>query len=383
VSEARRSELERRILVLGPHARDAELIGSVLAGAGVPSSHVASPEMLVRELEEGAAALLVTEETMADGGARLSEFLSRQPPWSDLPVLLLTAAGANSPTVLGAIESLGNVTLLERPTRVTSLVAAAKAALRARVRQYQTRAHLAEREWAERRSGAELSVARLLSRSEASDPTGDILRAVCEGLDWDAGGLWSASPSDGLLHNVAFWSRSSRPLPHFEEATRSASFGRGMGLPGRVLATGDPEWVRDITAEPNFPRSRAAAADGLRGGMAFPIRSGGETVAIMEFFSRDVEEPDAGLMATMSTIGAHIGQFLDRRQAEDSLRLADKRKDEFLATLAHELRNPLAPIRVAAQLLHAPAASSGDTIWAREVIDRQVGHLARLVEDLM
>jgi signal transduction histidine kinase/DNA-binding response OmpR family regulator len=383
VSEARRSELERRVLVLGPTNRDATLIAAVLAEAGVPTLRVASADALFRELEAGAAALLITEETIADGAASLAEFLARQPPWSDLPVLLLTAAGANSATVLTAIESLGNVTLLERPTRVTSLVAAAKAALRGRVRQYQTRAHLAERDWAERRSVAELAVARLLARTAAADPTAEILRAVCEGLDWDAGGLWAVSDTDGRLDNAAFWSRSSRPVPRFEEATRSSRFEKGVGLPGRVLASGDPEWIRDVTEDGNFPRARAAEVDGLRGGMAFPIRSGGETVAIMEFFSREIEEPDAGLMATMSTIGAHIGQFLDRREAEESLRVADRRKDEFLATLAHELRNPLAPIRVAAQLLRAPAASRGDSLWAREVIDRQVGHLARLVEDLM
>ncbi|HEX4441850.1 MAG TPA: ATP-binding protein [Thermoanaerobaculia bacterium] len=378
-----RSELERRLLVLGPRTRDASLIESVLSEVGVPALRAAGPDAFFRELERGAGALLVTEEALIDGASRLGEFLSQQPPWSDLPVLLLTAAGANSPTVLAAVESLGNVTLLERPTRVTSLVAAAKSALRARLRQYQTRAHLADREWAERRSAAELAVARLLARTTRADPTDEILRAVCEGLDWDAGGLWSVADADGVLRNAAFWSRTSRPVPRFEAATRSARMERGVGLPGRVLASGDPEWIRDVTRDANFPRRDAAAQDGLRGGMAFPIRRGGDTVAIMEFFSRDVEEPDAGLMATMSTIGAHVGQFLDRREAEESLRVADRRKDEFLATLAHELRNPLAPVRVAVQLLQAPTASEGDVLWAREVIDRQVRHFARLVEDLM
>jgi signal transduction histidine kinase/DNA-binding response OmpR family regulator len=383
VSETARSDLERRVLIYGTPARDGALIAAFLAEAGLASAPVSAPEALIRELEQGAAAVLVTEESLGESAARLASFLGGQPPWSDLPILLLTAAGANSPAVLSAVEALGNVTLLERPTRVTALVAAVRAALRARLRQYQTRAHLAEREWAERRAGAELAVARLLARTASPDPAAEILRAVCEGLDWDAGALWSVSPEDGSLHNVAFWSRSSRPVPRFEQATRESRFGRGVGLPGRVLATGDPEWIRDVTEDRNFPRVEAAVSDGLCSGMAFPIRSGGETVAVMEFFSREIEEPDAGLMATMSTIGAHVGQFLDRREAEDSLRLADRRKDEFLATLAHELRNPLAPIRIAAQLLQAPAASTGDTRWAREVIERQVRHLARLVEDLM
>jgi len=382
VSESARGELERRILILGPTPRDTAILRDFLERSGIPSADCRDADSLFRELQQGVGAILVTEEAIADGAGRLGALLSRQPAWSDLPVLVLTATGADSETVRKAVASLGNVTLLERPTRVNALLAATRAALRGRQRQYQIRAHLADREWAERRSATELAVARILARATDADPAASILRAVCEGLDWDAGSLWSLA-ADGRLDNVAFWSRASRPVPRFEEATRNARFERGVGLPGRVLASGDPECIRDITLDSNFPRREAARQDGLRGGMAFPIRSGGETVAIMEFFSRVIEEFDAGLMATMSTIGAHVGQYLDRRAAEDSLRQADRRKDEFLATLAHELRNPLAPIRVATQLLHTPAASEGDALWAREVIERQVRHLARLVEDLM
>ncbi|HYF19465.1 MAG TPA: ATP-binding protein [Ramlibacter sp.] len=80
----------------------------------------------------------------------------------------------------------------------------------------------------------------------------------------------------------------------------------------------------------------------------------------------------------------------ERRQAEDDLRRlnqqlveADRRKDEFVATLAHELRNPLAPIRNAVHVLKQPAATPAQARWGREVIDRQVGLMARLLEDLL
>jgi signal transduction histidine kinase len=71
----------------------------------------------------------------------------------------------------------------------------------------------------------------------------------------------------------------------------------------------------------------------------------------------------------------------DWKRAEDALREADRRKDEFLATLAHELRNPLAPIRFALTLLDKGAAETGPR--ARQVIERQVAHLVRLVDDLL
>ena len=71
------------------------------------------------------------------------------------------------------------------------------------------------------------------------------------------------------------------------------------------------------------------------------------------------------------------------RRQEQVLRETDRRKDEFLATLAHELRNPLAPIRQAAQVSRAPNATEAQRRWSHEVIDRQVGHMALLLDDLL
>jgi signal transduction histidine kinase len=73
----------------------------------------------------------------------------------------------------------------------------------------------------------------------------------------------------------------------------------------------------------------------------------------------------------------------DLAKSEESLRNADRRKDEFLAMLAHELRNPLAPIRNAMQIMRKPGVSDDVAAWAAQVIDRQVDHLTRLVDDLL
>ena len=89
------------------------------------------------------------------------------------------------------------------------------------------------------------------------------------------------------------------------------------------------------------------------------------------------------------TVGAEL-DVTDRRltearlrDSEEVLRKADQRKDEFLATLAHELRNPLAPIRTAAEILTLPNLSRERLAWSRQVIHRQVEHMARLLDDLL
>lgn len=109
-----------------------------------------------------------------------------------------------------------------------------------------------------------------------------------------------------------------------------------------------------------------------------------ETEAGTQFFS-------SRLMPELSDDGAKVEHVLsvthditDRKHAEEVLKEADRRKDEFIATLAHELRNPLAPIRNAIELLKLHThTESGDLNTIRELMDRQVHHLTRLVDDLL
>jgi PAS domain S-box-containing protein len=101
---------------------------------------------LAREMAQGAGALLISEEAIAGDGEceALANQIGRQPPWSDLPIVLMTHPGADSTAVGRAVQLLGNVTLLERPVRVTALASSVRTALRAREKQYVAREHLAE-----------------------------------------------------------------------------------------------------------------------------------------------------------------------------------------------------------------------------------------------
>ena len=138
---------ERRVLILTPTGRDAAMTVDLLERAGIDAVACATLAELSREIEVGAAAVLVAEEAIADDQyLLLAPVLTHQPPWSDLPIVVLTSQGADSEPVAHAVRTLGNVTLLERPTRVAALVSAIRTALRARERQYQMRAHMRDRE---------------------------------------------------------------------------------------------------------------------------------------------------------------------------------------------------------------------------------------------
>jgi DNA-binding response OmpR family regulator len=132
------ARLERRLLILAPIGKDASLIEGMLRSESVECTVCADFTTLLLELERGAAAVLVAEEALVDGDGMLASFLTRQPTWSDIPILLMTRPGADSSYVERASTLLGNVTLLERPIRVVALYSAVRSALRARARKYET-----------------------------------------------------------------------------------------------------------------------------------------------------------------------------------------------------------------------------------------------------
>jgi signal transduction histidine kinase len=145
---------EGRILVLAPRGRDAFAIERVLTRSGIATVNAGDLPGLVAGLDGGAGAAILTEEAISGGDVEaLFAWLERQPPWSDMPTILLsTKRVGNRPEHAAiAVERLGNVILLERPIHAETLAGAARSALRARRRQYQARAHLAERDEAQRR----------------------------------------------------------------------------------------------------------------------------------------------------------------------------------------------------------------------------------------
>ena len=135
-----------RVLVHAPFGRDGALLCSILQQAGLNALVCSSLENLCTTVREGAGAMLVGEEALHPEGIRaLTCLMTEQPPWSDLPVLILTTSGdgyVRRPSRLRFFEALGNVTLLERPLRAETIISNCRMALRARTHQYEIRDHL-------------------------------------------------------------------------------------------------------------------------------------------------------------------------------------------------------------------------------------------------
>ena len=134
------------IAILAPTGRDATLAMHVLTRWGIEAQAHPDADSLVASIHRGVGALLIAEEALVDGArTAIVAALAEQPSWSDLPLIILTAEGELSRNIAEGIEAIAarsNVTLLERPVRVATLVTTVRSALRARMRQYDVREHI-------------------------------------------------------------------------------------------------------------------------------------------------------------------------------------------------------------------------------------------------
>jgi signal transduction histidine kinase len=319
------SALDERLLVLAPWGHDAVMAADVLEEAGIAVQVMPDVPTLCEQARQGAAALLLAVEVLDRAALEsLSSLLDGQEPWSDLPVVLLTGRKGTGEPSREALSVLGNVTLLERPLEILTLVSAIRAAVRARRRQYGARATL-------------LELATVLDTVPAAVFT------AREGEDRISGNryaseLFSARTGDG---ETAYRGLQDLPL--------------ARGPIDRALTTG-----REV---------RNTELDLIRGpetrhllGSAAPLRGRGGRVT--------------GAVAAFVDI-------TEQHRAAEALRDSDRRKTEFLAVLSHELRNPLAAIVNAAYLLGLPESTERQALRAREVIERQTRQLAHLVDDLL
>ena len=157
-----------------------------------------------------------------------------------------------------------------------------------------------------------------------------------------------------------------------------------------ILRTGTSEWVAEITddllttsvTEPELLRILGEL--GLKSYIGVPLKARGKTLGVLTFISAESGHLyDATDLAVAQELADRGAIAIENTRLYRELREADRRKDEFLATLAHELRNPLAPIRNSLQILKMPRVDPAIAQQTKDMMERQVHHLVRLVDDLL
>ncbi len=182
------------------------------------------------------------------------------------------------------------------------------------------------RKRAERRGAAQLAVTRVLAEAATlAEATPRILEAICTSVGWDMGAIWYVDRDLGQLRCVDVWQTGDPAFAEFEAVTRAKHFDPGIGLPGRVWAKQEPAWIRDVVLDNNFPRAPVADRAGLHGAVSFPILFDNQVTGVLEFFSREVRPPDQDFLTMLGGLGSQIGQFIQRKRAEEESRFSRER----------------------------------------------------------
>jgi signal transduction histidine kinase/DNA-binding response OmpR family regulator len=321
-----------RILHVEDDSSDAELIRRALRTSfGTVSVEVAASHAeFVRLLRSREFDLVLSDYSLPDfDGLQALRLARRHNP--DVPFILVSGTLGEE----AAVESLRNgatdYVLKDRLSRLEPAVrrALAEAAERRERRRVEDaleherqslRAEVALRRGSETRLAAQHAAALALAESASlAEAAPRILRALCEALKYEHGGLWEKDRATGVLRCVRIWNPEGARFPRFESASRAITFAPGEGFLGAVASGGRPVWVRDVASDPRFVRSEAARADGIRGAVVFPVSLQGMVLGMLEFFSREPAEPDEELLEMLTAVGSQVGQFIRRKRDEQEL----------------------------------------------------------------
>ncbi|HZM44564.1 MAG TPA: GAF domain-containing protein [Burkholderiales bacterium] len=167
----------------------------------------------------------------------------------------------------------------------------------------------------------EHAVTRSLAGAESAESgLQAAIRVMCETQDWECGRYFHADDFAGVLRFAAAWHVPGTAFEQFVERSRTVVFGHGGGLVGRVWDSGEPLWSPDIRNDPRSLRKSHSVDMGVRAQFDIPVTAEGKTIGVLIFSSREVREPDDRLLRAVSAIGSQIGQFLQRKEADEKIR---------------------------------------------------------------
>ena len=347
------------MLVLPATAADGIAIRKLLDSIGIQCLLVRDVAALCSAIHDGAGALVIAEETLAPGYEGLVECIGVQPVWSDLPVLLLSSsARSESATLAEIVPLLGNVSVVERPVRMSTLVSLVRSSLRARGRQYQVRAHLAQQEQAQKAIREAQERFRLLVEN-IKDYAIFMIDTEGRVASWNSGAEhmlgYSSNEIVGQGAACFFGAEGTGDSVLAREMREAQATGRATSTGWRACKTGAQLYVEGVLSAVRDEEGRLLGYAKLMKDVTDKRRIEAEREHLLQ------------------------SERAARSEAERSSRM----KDEFLATLGHELRTPLNAILGWSEVLRRTGSANAELAEGLKVIERNARAQAQIIEDLL
>lgn len=245
---------------------------------------------------------------------------------------------------------------------------------------------IAERKRAERQLNIQYEVSRALGEASAmKEAPAAVLRIACETLNWDVGAFYTVDRRAGVMRFDDIWIALDVEAGAFSTASRQAAVVRGVGLAGRVWASGKPIWITDALAEASFRRASAAEQAGLHGACCFPILLGTEVSGVIELFSREIRVPDRAMLRVFTTLGSQLGQLLERKRLEEHLIQSQRLETvgRLAGGVAHEFNSILTTIIGQSDLLLGDLPAGSPLARNATEISQAAGRAATLTRQLL
>ncbi|MEK7248654.1 MAG: PAS domain S-box protein, partial [Chloroflexota bacterium] len=203
---------------------------------------------------------------------------------------------------------------------------------------------ISERKQAEAALNREVAATQLLqSAIRAANEAPSVEKAlqsfldmVCESIGWPVGHAYLTTGGAGhkKVTPVNAWHlRQPDGMQRFVINSNALEFKPGQGMPGRVLATGQPLWLPDLSRWPGFVRAEDAAQAGLRSGFAVPIMASSAVVGALEFFSIEPAAEDVNLLQLVTHLGTELGRVVERARAVEVLSQSEERHRSVIETV--------------------------------------------------
>jgi PAS domain S-box-containing protein len=179
---------------------------------------------------------------------------------------------------------------------------------------------VSERRKSEQRIRAQLAVTRVLAEAPALENAAEkLLEAICRELRFAYGIFWIFDRQEQKAIVFKQWHSAELQAEPFRESVLEFSPKFGEGIPGLVWRSREPQWIIDMTQEPDLARNEAARQAGLKSALAFPVQSVEQAHGAIELFSKEALGLDTELLDVVKALGGQIGQFVERKHAEQAV----------------------------------------------------------------